>query len=151
GIRHAGTDADVTAARPDESAFAELQMLVNDFADTHGRLRQLNRVYAVRSRISALIVHAADRDALFRGACDILVGTGRFSVAWIGVVDRETPPVRILAGAGAGADADADWFADLQARLIANATSGDGMLARALAGPEAVICNDIGADPAVLE
>src|SRR5580765_8132578 len=40
------------------------------------KIRGLNRVYAVLSGINALIVRAADRDALLRGACRTAVEAG---------------------------------------------------------------------------
>ena len=78
------------------------------------KIGRLNRVYAVLSGINSLIVRAGDRDALFREACRILVETGRFSKAWIGLVDEGVDPIRLMAWHG-GSDA---YFEDLQRRLV---------------------------------
>lgn len=120
---------------------------VTEQRQAEDRIRQLNHVYAVLSAINSLIVRATDRDDLFQQACTILVETGRFAKAWIGMVDEGIEPIRILAWAGASHF----YFEDLQARLRTNAAGTRGALGRALRGSEPVISNDIANDPNVLE
>src|SRR6266852_5832075 len=62
---------------------------VTEQKQTENKIRRLNRVHAMLSRINALIVRVRDRDELFREACRIAVEAGKFRLAWIGVVDRE--------------------------------------------------------------
>lgn len=109
------------------------------------KIRQLNHVYAVLSGINALIVRATDRDQLFQQACRLLVETGHFAKAWIGMVDEGIAPIRILAWAGA----EDAFFEDLQRRLAG--PDGPGLLARTLAGRQPVVSNDIANDPAVVQ
>ena len=69
------------------------------------RSKRLTRVYAVRSRIKALIVRVRDRTELFRETCRIAGEAGAFRMAWIGVIDSRTldgsvghPPARCRHG-----------------------------------------------------
>lgn len=111
------------------------------------RILSLNRVYAVLSGINALIVRAQDRDELFRETCRIAVDDGKFTKAWIGVIEPGYDPVRLVAWHGA----EDYFFETLQQRLSKNAAGGVGVLARAISGMQPVVCNDIENDPAVVE
>jgi diguanylate cyclase (GGDEF)-like protein/PAS domain S-box-containing protein len=64
------------------------------------RIRHLNRLFAMQSGISALIVRVRDCDELFREACRIAVEAGAFSMAWIGMIAPGTPMVRVAASFG---------------------------------------------------
>jgi diguanylate cyclase (GGDEF)-like protein/PAS domain S-box-containing protein len=68
------------------------------------RIRHLNRVLAMQSGISSLIVRVRDCDELFREACRIAVEAGAFSMAWIGVLAPDTPMVRVATSFGDHAD-----------------------------------------------
>lgn len=111
------------------------------------KIRQLNHVYAVLSGIRGLIVRVADRKDLFEEACRILVDTGHFSKAWIGMVEEGTQSVRFLAGAGAtGA-----YFEELQGRLSTGAYGLMGEVARVLRSGQPFLANDVASDPTVAE
>lgn len=130
GLRTFSTIQDVTAER-----------------QTEDKIRQLSRVYAVLGEINSLIVRVNDRDELFQQACNILVATGRFSKAWIGMIEEGIRPIRIMAWAGA----QQEFFEDLQRRLIGNADVTTGVLARILASGKSIVCNDIAGDATILE
>src|ERR1039458_7956284 len=68
------------------------------------RIRHLNRLFAMQSGISALIVRVRDCDELFREACRIAVEVGAFSMAWIGMIAPDSPMVRVAASFGDHAD-----------------------------------------------
>jgi diguanylate cyclase (GGDEF)-like protein/PAS domain S-box-containing protein len=126
--------------------FSTLQDITEQRASEE-RIRQLLRVYAVLSDINNLIVRVADRDELFTQACRVLVETGKFAKAWIGVVDEGIEPIRIMAWAGA----DDGYFIDLQRRLTAGVGSKPSAIARVLASQAPVVSNDIATDPGVGE
>ncbi|RYZ16985.1 MAG: PAS domain S-box protein, partial [Myxococcaceae bacterium] len=111
------------------------------------KIRQLNHVYAVLSAISGLIVRVSDRQDLLEQTCRILIDTGHFSKAWIGLVDEGLEPVRILAWAGAP---DA-FFTALQLQLSTGLKGLSGALAHVLETQQAVISNDIANDALVIE
>ncbi|MEO8157957.1 MAG: EAL domain-containing protein [Betaproteobacteria bacterium] len=71
------------------------------------RIKRLNRVYAVLSGINAAIVRIRDRGELFKEACRIIVEDGRFTLGWIGVLNRATGKLIAVAQAGLPEDWDA--------------------------------------------
>ncbi|HZO03560.1 MAG TPA: EAL domain-containing protein [Burkholderiales bacterium] len=66
------------------------------------RIERLNRTLEVLSAVNALIVRAADRQALLDEACRIAVEKGGFRLAAIGLADPLGQPVRQVAAAGEG-------------------------------------------------
>jgi diguanylate cyclase (GGDEF)-like protein len=66
------------------------------------RIERLNRTLEVLSAVNALIVRAADRQALLDEACRIAVEKGGFRLAAIGLADPRTQEVRQVARAGEG-------------------------------------------------
>ena len=113
------------------------------------RVRRLNRVYAVLSGINTLIVRVGDREELFREACRIAVEHGRFKVATIGIIDRDTRQVSPVALAGA----DSEFMAALRPRLSLDADGPDGVgvVALAINDRKAVVVNDVESDPRLLQ
>lgn len=71
---------------------------------TETRMRHLNRVLAMQSRINALIVRVHDREELFRETCRIAVEVGTFCMAWIGMLDASRSELEVLARFGAHAE-----------------------------------------------
>ncbi|MBF0538162.1 MAG: CHASE domain-containing protein [Nitrospirae bacterium] len=67
----------------------ELRQEVSERIKTEEDMARLNRIYSVVSSTTHLIVHAKDRDALFKGICRIAVEQGRLSFAWVGMLDKE--------------------------------------------------------------
>jgi diguanylate cyclase (GGDEF)-like protein/PAS domain S-box-containing protein len=109
------------------------------------RIKRLNRVYAVLSQISALIVRVLDREELFREACRIAVEAGAFRMAWIGVIDSQTLEGKVVAWHG-GEEGYVDKI-----RLTARDGTPDSErpACRALRQLQPVICNDIATDLSV--
>ncbi len=64
------------------------------------RVERLNRTYAVLSGINSLIVRVSDRNVLFREACRIATGMGRFRAAWIGICDTAGAELEVVAAEG---------------------------------------------------
>ncbi len=78
--------------------------LVQDITErkrTEEKIRHLNRVYALLSKINETIVRVRDRQTLFGEACRIAVEDGKLRAAWIGLLDEATGEVRVAAKAGA--------------------------------------------------
>lgn len=72
--------------------------------ESERRVRRLNRVYAMLSRINALIVWKPKRDVLFSEACRVAADVGEFRFAWIGAVDAIAGRITPIASAGAVPD-----------------------------------------------
>jgi diguanylate cyclase (GGDEF)-like protein/PAS domain S-box-containing protein len=70
---------------------------------TETRMRHLNRVLAMQSRINALIVRVHDREELFRETCRVAVEVGGLCMAWIGMLDASRTELQVLASFGAHA------------------------------------------------
>ena len=65
------------------------------------KISRLSRIHAVLSGINSAIVRMRDRSELFQEACRIAVDQGGFSMAWIGLVDRDALKIKPVAWAGA--------------------------------------------------
>ncbi|HYT14769.1 MAG TPA: diguanylate cyclase, partial [Burkholderiales bacterium] len=111
--------------------------------EAEAKIHRLNRVYAVLSGINALLVRVRERDELFREACRIAVDSGKFRMAWLGVVDRQAMQVKPVAWAG-----DVRRFFD-SAPLAVAATQpgGHGLAGRAVREMKPVISNDVQNEP----
>jgi diguanylate cyclase (GGDEF)-like protein/PAS domain S-box-containing protein len=92
-----------------------------------GKLRRLNRLYAMVSATNTLVMRVRERDELFRNACVIAVQHGEFERAWIGVVDEND--MMIVPKAWAGLDEKA-----VAALKILFSVNGDVMKGKTLAG-----------------
>ena len=136
---------------------AELRLLLEVVANVafalehiekEAKVRRLTRVYAVLSGINALIVRVHDRDELFKSACRIAVEHGKFTMAWIGTVDRSA--MELVPVASAGSTQDPLALINQRFRLDVDAPSGNTMSARAIREKKIVIANDVQNDPDVL-
>jgi len=107
------------------------------------KIQHLNRVYAVLSSISGLIVRVRDRDELFSEACRIAVEAGRFSLAWLGVVDRASMRVNVVAWHGV----DEEYIKAIQMTLSHAGSVGRGLPGLAVSERAAIVSNDIAQDP----
>ena len=104
---------------------------------TENRMWRMNRVYAVLSGINNLIVRVRDRDDLFRESCRIAVETGGFKLAWIGIVERGTMKIAIVASAGV----EANSLSAIKDRLSLgeNEVRPNTMTARAIREKKAIV------------
>ncbi|MFH1044651.1 MAG: PAS domain S-box protein, partial [Pseudomonadota bacterium] len=60
-------------------------------------IAKLNRLYATLSGINTAIVHAASPADLYDRVCEVAITHGRFSMAWIGTVDRANQMMTVVA------------------------------------------------------
>ena len=101
---------------------------------------RLNRLYSVAGALNHAIVHTNDRDAIFNEFCRIAVELGGFRLAWVGLADRESGQVRVVAASGETGYLD-------QIRIPLDAGSeGSGTAALAIGEGTYCICNDFSAD-----
>ena len=106
-------------------------------------IKRMNRVYAVLSRISTLIVRVGDCAELFKETCRIAVVEGGFRMALVALLDRNTK--RIATAASMGVD---DELLNTVKSVLASETSvPSSMLARAISEKRAVVSNDSQNDP----
>lgn len=105
-------------------------------------IRQLNRVYAVRSGINQLIVREKDPERMLSEACRIAVEDGGFRMAWIGLLYGGTGGFEMRAHAGA----DAPTLAVLRTLIASDPPAGCAFTRHALTLGEHGICNDVARD-----
>jgi PAS domain S-box-containing protein/diguanylate cyclase (GGDEF)-like protein len=120
---------------------------ITERMEAENKIKRLNRVYAMLSRINTRSVRVRDREALFREACRTAVEAGAFKMAWIGEIDPQTLDGKIVAWHG-GEKGYVDKI-----RLTAREGTPDSErpACRALRQSQPVICNDIATDESLGE
>ena len=104
------------------------------------RIQHLNRVYAVRSDINQAITREKDTRTLLERVCGVAVETGRFLMAWIGMLDDTGRFLTPVAAAGA-LDGSSDGFEiDMPSPIT-------GPTGRCLSTGQHAVCNDTQRDP----
>jgi diguanylate cyclase (GGDEF)-like protein/PAS domain S-box-containing protein len=121
-----------------QSFFSAALRDVTERKASEQKIQHLNRVYAVLSDITMLIVRTLDRDELFSNACRIAVDTGGFSMAMISIVDRVTN--KVIPVASAGTD---EAFLTVISKHLSSAEDGaTTMAATAIRDKAAVVSNN---------
>ncbi len=112
------------------------------------RIAYLNRVYAVLSRINALIVRVRERDELYREACRLLIEDGALAAAWIGTVDRASNKIVPVAFAGM----EIGVVDAIKQRLDSNpiGSPGGSLASVAIIERRVMVSNDLQRDTAIL-
>lgn len=125
-----------------EQRTAALTAEIAERKRAQANVMRLNRVYAVLSGINTAIVRIRDRQELFDEACRIAVDHGKFTFAWIGLLDADTQTVTPVAKAGS----DDGYLARINLTAKEDAPDSCPLTARALTHAEPVICNDTATD-----
>ncbi len=68
--------------------------------DSEEKILFFNRIYAILSSVNAAILRIQSKNDLLREICAIAVGQGKFSRAWIGMIDRKRESVFPVACSG---------------------------------------------------
>lgn len=61
---------------------------------------QMKRLYATLSQVNQMIVRVHSRDDLFQSICNVAVEFGKFSLAWISLLDEDTKDVKPVVANG---------------------------------------------------
>lgn len=64
------------------------------------KIVKANRLYFFISQVNQMIVHTQDEETLFKESCRIAVDTGKFKMAWIGLIDEKSNTVVPVMHAG---------------------------------------------------
>ena len=113
GLRRNGEEfpVEVSIAKSEQEGRRHFTAIVRDISArvrSEEQIRRLNRVHAMLTDISSLIVRVADRAALFAGACRIAVELGGFEQALILGLAGDEPklvPLAVRCRAGSGPSA----------------------------------------------
>lgn len=103
------------------------------------RIRRLNRVYRVLSSINTLIVRVKSRQKLFERVCSVAVEEGKFRMAWVGLVDKESGQVVPQAWAGH----EGGYLAHIKASVSADHPDKWSATSRALLEKRPVVAQNI--------
>ncbi|HET6255762.1 MAG TPA: GAF domain-containing protein [Puia sp.] len=108
------------------------------------KLEKSRRLYATVSQVNKMIIYARESDDLFRRLCSVIVDSGKFRMAWVGIIDRENRTIVPACHAG-----HEDGYLSLINISIDPGAAGMGPTATAMRELRHYICNDIRTDPAI--
>lgn len=119
---------------------------INEQKLAEAQLAYLNRVRAVRSGISELIVRVKNREELFREACQIAYKAGEFRMVMLCMVNPDTRAIDMVAHEGK----DVSLVTLIRTTLATPGRAVDTMIARAIAARMPVVSSDLENDSRVL-
>jgi PAS domain S-box-containing protein len=108
------------------------------------KLEKSRRLYATISQVNKMIIYAREADDLFRRLCSVIVDSGKFRMAWVGIIDQENRIVVPACHAG-----HEDGYLDLINVSLDLIPTGMGPTGTAMRDQRHYICNDIRTDPAI--
>jgi PAS domain S-box-containing protein len=108
------------------------------------KLEKSRRLYATISQVNKMIIYAREADDLFRRLCSVIVDSGKFRMAWVGIIDRENRVIVPACHAG-----HEDGYLSLVKVSLDPVPDGMGPTGTAMREQRHYICNDIRTDPAI--
>ncbi len=111
---------------------------------TEERAAAINRIYALLSEINEVIVRVKNLEALLNELCRIAVEQGKFRMAWVGLMDKETSTLRPVAHAGSE-----NGFLSRVELSLRDGKVPDNPTMISIREGRYIICNDTSTDPEV--
>jgi PAS domain S-box-containing protein len=108
------------------------------------KLEKSRRLYATISQVNKMIIYAREANDLFRRLCSVIVDSGKFRMAWVGIIDKENRTIVPACYAG-----HEDGYLSLINVSIDPIPDGMGPTGTAMREQRHYICNDIRTDPAI--
>ena len=127
------------------SQFAELSHKIHTAVESYHageKIQSLNKLYSVLSATNKAIISIRTKSAFFSEICRILVETGGFRMAWIGLADIERRTIRPVTSAG-----HVDGYLDNLNISTEDVTNGRGPTGTAFRQGKYYFSNDITSDP----
>lgn len=121
------------------------QTIIRDISErkkAEQRIERLSHMYQALSQVNHVIVHGTDRKELIVSICRTIVVHGRFSMAWVGLVDVATG--RVVPTCWYGCE---DGYLSQTVISAEDVPTGRGPTGRAIREGQPVICQNIGGDP----
>ncbi len=126
----------------DSGLLIGVQVIANDITERkldEDKIIKASRVYNFISQINKCIVRTNTREKLFNEVCRIAVESGKFRMAWIGLVDEEKKIVNPVAYAGF----EDGYLSKIVKISTKDVPAGRGPTGRAIREKRHVVCNDI--------
>jgi diguanylate cyclase (GGDEF)-like protein/PAS domain S-box-containing protein len=140
GIRHLESRGNVIF--DDEGKVSRVVVVSRDVTERtlqQEKIERLSRITAMLGAINSAIVRIRDRAQLLEEACRIAVEHGRFSFAWVGLVNPKTGAIEPVAHGGEG-----HGFLDTARFSIrADVPEGQTLAGRAVREKRAIVANDV--------
>ncbi|MGE5498908.1 MAG: PAS domain S-box protein [Syntrophothermus sp.] len=130
---------------PGKDQVASIIADVSDRIRAEKEIQISNRLYAFISQINEMIVRTRDKDLLFSGVCRIAVESGKFLMAWLGLVDEKEQVVKPVAWAGY----EEGYLSKIKTIPVSDVPEGRGPSGTAIREGKYYLCNDIENDPAM--
>ncbi len=109
------------------------------------KLLKANRIYSVISQINQAIVHLKSKDDIYQEVCRIAVETGKFRMAWIGLVNEQSKIVEPVAFSGL----ENGYLTSIHPISSKDIPEGQGPTGTSVRKKEHQVCNDIKTDPSM--
>lgn len=119
-----------------------------DMSDRHEqqmKIARLNHIYEVLSDINSTIVRVRDRETLYHEACRIAVESGKFAMAWIGMLDQSSREIRKVAVHGD----DYGYLDTVRFSLDENIPGGQNLVSSALRKNKVYVSDNIATTPEI--
>lgn len=110
------------------------------------KLIKANRLYFFISQVNQMIIRTANKEILFKEACNIAVEFGQFRMAWIGVIEETAKMVVPVAYAGE----EKGYLTQIKNISVEDVPEGKGPTGTALREGRYIVCNDIETAPEMI-
>jgi signal transduction histidine kinase len=117
---------------------------ITERKDAEQKVLKASRLYATISEVNKAIVYADSPEKLFRDICHVVIESGKFRMAWIGLIDKESRMVVPVNHAG-----HEEGYLSMIRVSVDNIAEGMGPTGTAIREGRHYVCNDIGTDPAM--
>lgn len=112
---------------------------ISSHKEAEGQILKNSRILAVLSQINHAIINIHEKNLLFEKICDIAVHTGKFLMAWIGIVDEKEQILRPVAWEGV----ENRFFTEENKYLKLGIDERKGPNELAIVTGKYIICNDV--------
>lgn len=109
-------------------------------------LTKTTRLYQFISQINQMILRSTDITTLFGEACSIAIETGKYRMAWVGLLDESANELLPVMFDGL----DTDYVNVIKIVTDVQMPEGNGPAGRCIREKKAIYCNDIHNDPSML-
>lgn len=112
---------------------------ISGHKEAEAQILKTSRILAVLSQINHAIINIHEKNSLFETICNISVDTGKFLVAWIGMVDEKEKALKPVAWKGV----EDECFVEVNKCLLLGVDKEKDPNELVISSGKMLICNDI--------